>query len=98
LEGVLSAPFKNQLTGLLPKYVVGAPVDLDDTGISPGRWYAECYMLRNRIVHEGQKASAGEACDAKVATGDFCTLDRPEAPGRPAYGLDQELSRFRRVT
>jgi len=71
LEGVLSAPFKNQLTDLLPKYVVSAPVELDDTGTPPGRWYAECYKLRNRIVHEGRKASAGEAYDAKVATGDF---------------------------
>lgn len=71
LEGVLGAPFKNQLTGLLPKYVVGAAVDLDDTETPPGRWYAECYKVRNRIVHEGEKATAGKAYDSKVATGDF---------------------------
>lgn len=80
LEGVLGAPFKNQLTGLLPKYVVGAAVDLDDTATPPGRWFAECYKVRNRIVHEGEKATAGEAYESKVATGDFARWIGQELP------------------
>jgi hypothetical protein len=70
LNGVLTAGFKNQLTDLLPKFL-DEGLDLKDESSPPGRWHAECYLLRNRIVHEGQKATAGEAYDSKVATGDF---------------------------
>ena len=70
LGGVLKAPFKNQLTGILRKFL-DEELDLDDKSLPPGRWHGECYLLRNRIVHEGQKANAGEAYDSKVATGDF---------------------------
>jgi hypothetical protein len=98
LEGVLSAPFKNQLTGLLPKYVVGAPVDLDDNGTPPGRWYAGCYKLRNRIVHEGQKAGAGEAYDAKVATGDFARWIGQELQVDPRTEWIKSFLDFRRVS
>jgi len=70
LEGILAAPFKNQLSQLLPKFLE-EDLRLTDESSPPGRWYADCYQLRNRIVHEGQKASAGEAYDSKVATGNF---------------------------
>lgn len=70
LAGVLRAPFRNQLTELLPKFL-DESLDIDDNSSPPGRWYTDCYLLRNRVVHEGQKATAGEAYDSKVATGDF---------------------------
>ena len=92
LEGVLSAPFKNQLTDLLPKYVVRASVDLEDTETPPGRWHAECYKLRNGIVHEGKKAGAGEAYDAKVATGDFARWIGQELQDDPRSEWIKSLS------
>ncbi|HET7417073.1 MAG TPA: hypothetical protein VFJ61_05575 [Solirubrobacterales bacterium] len=98
LPGVLSAPFKNQLIDLVPKYVVGAPVDLNDTGTAPGRWYAECYKLRNQIVHEGQKAGAGEAYDAKVATGDFARWIGQELQVDPRTEWIKNFLDFRRVS
>ncbi|HET7416630.1 MAG TPA: hypothetical protein VFJ61_03255 [Solirubrobacterales bacterium] len=70
LGGVLAAPFKNQLTQLLPQFL-DEDLTLADESSAPGRWHADCYRLRNRIVHEGQKATAGEAYDSKVATGNF---------------------------
>lgn len=70
LDGALNAGFKNQLTDLLPKFLDG-DLTLTDDSSPPGRWYVDCYQLRNRIVHEGQKATAGEAYDSKVATGNF---------------------------
>jgi hypothetical protein len=70
LKGVLTAGFKNQLTDLLPKFL-DESLDLNDQSLPPGRWHAECYLLRNRVVHEGHKATAGQAYDSKVATGDF---------------------------
>jgi hypothetical protein len=70
LDGVLKAGFKNQLTVWLPKFLVGT-LSLTDESSAPGRWYSECYKLRNKVVHGGQKATASEAYDAKVATGDF---------------------------
>lgn len=70
LPGVLSAPFKNQVTHHLPKFLSEKLV-LDDDSVPPGRWHQDCYLLRNRIVHEGHKATSGEAYDSKVATGDF---------------------------
>jgi hypothetical protein len=44
---------------------------LTDEDSPPGRWYADCYRLRNQVVHEGRKALAGQAYDSKVATGNF---------------------------
>jgi hypothetical protein len=70
LPGVLDAGFKNQLADLLPRHL-DRSLELRDKGLPPGRWYADCYRLRNRIVHEGHKASAGETMDAKLATRDF---------------------------
>ncbi len=70
LPGFLKAPFRNQLAELLPKFL-DERLDLHDETSPPGRWYTECYLLRNRVVHEGHKATAGEAYDSKVATGDF---------------------------
>jgi hypothetical protein len=56
---------------LKPKFL-DADLDLDDKSLPAGRWYTDCYLLRNRVVHEGQKATAGEAYNSKVATGDLC--------------------------
>lgn len=70
LNGALTAGFKNQLTDLLPKFL-DESLDLKDQSLPPGRWHADCYLLRNRVVHEGHKATAGEAYDSKVSTGGF---------------------------
>lgn len=70
LAGVLGCGFKNQLTAQLPKFL-NEPVNLDDEGLPPGRWYRDCYLLRNRTVHEGHRPSSAEAMDAKVATRAF---------------------------
>ncbi len=95
LRGALRAPFRNQLTELLPKFLTEA-LDLDDKSLPPGQWYAECYLLRNRVVHEGQKATAGEAYDSKVATGDFvrwiCKALNPD----PRTDWIKALSQFQR--
>lgn len=96
LAGVLKAPFKNQLTDLLPKFLEGA-VSLTDEGSAPGRWHAECYRLRNRIVHEGQKASAGEAYDAKVATGEFARWISRELLPDPRTDSIKHFLDFQRV-
>jgi hypothetical protein len=70
LPGVLECGFRNQLTTHLPKYLE-RDLDLDDEKSPAGGWHRDCYLLRNRIVHEGHKPTSGEAFDSKVATGDF---------------------------
>jgi hypothetical protein len=70
LTGVLGCGFKNQLTHQLPKFL-SESVDLDNEDLPPGRWYQDCYGLRNRTVHEGRRPSSAEAMDAKVATRAF---------------------------
>jgi hypothetical protein len=70
LEGVLECGFKNQLTVHLPKFL-DQGLDLDDEDSPVGSWHRDCYLLRNRIVHEGHKPTSGEAFDSKVATGEF---------------------------
>lgn len=96
LEGILNAPFRNQLTDLLPKFLVGT-VDLSDEETPPGRWYGECYKVRNRIVHEGEKATAGEAYDSKVATGDFARWISKELVSDPRTDWIKRFLDFRRV-
>jgi hypothetical protein len=70
LAGVLGCPFRNQLVDHLPKFLA-EPVDLDDVGRPPGRWFRDCYLLRNRAVHEGYRPSSAEAMDATTATRAF---------------------------
>lgn len=70
LPGVLSAPFRNQITHHLSKFL-DEDLNFDDDSAPPGRWHRDCYLLRNRVVHGGHKATSGEAYDSKVATGDF---------------------------
>jgi hypothetical protein len=95
LEGVLNAPFKNQLIDLLPKFLDG-DLRLTDESSPPGRWHADCYLLRNRIVHEGQKASAGEAYDSKVVTGDFARWIGKELTADPRSDGIKEFLQFER--
>jgi hypothetical protein len=97
LGGVLKAGFKNQLTDLLPKFLDGA-VSLTDEGSPPGRWHSECYKLRNRIVHEGQKATAGEAYDSKISTGDFARWIGQELVADPRTDWIKQFLDFRRAT
>jgi len=96
LAGVLKTGFKNQLIDLLPKFLEGG-VSLSDEDSPPGRWHAECYKLRNRIVHEGQKATAGEAYDSKVATGDFARWIGQELVADPRTDWVKRFLDFRRV-
>lgn len=70
LAGVLSSGFKNQLQDHLPRFL-DQDLDLADESAPPGRWHHDCYRLRNRIVHEGHKATSGEAFDSKVSTSAF---------------------------
>jgi hypothetical protein len=72
LSGVLGCGFKNQLVDQLPKFLT-EPVDLDDENLPPGRWYRDCYLLRNRTVHGGYRPSSAEAMDAKLATRAFAS-------------------------
>lgn len=95
LGGVLKAPFRNQLTELLPKFL-DADLDLDDKSLPPGRWYTDCYLLRNRVVHEGQKATAGEAYDSKVATGDFVRWIGKSLSPDPRTDWIKAVSQFQR--
>jgi hypothetical protein len=95
LSGVLKAPFRNQLTELLPKFLVES-LDLDDKASPPGRWYTDCYLLRNRVVHEGQKASAGEAYESKVATGDFVRWIGKSLSPDPRTDWISAVSQFQR--
>lgn len=95
LRGVLMAPFRNQLTELLPKFLDGN-LDLDDKSSPPGRWYNDCYLLRNRVVHEGQKATAGEAYDSKVATGDFVRWIGKTLSPDPRTDWIKAVSQFQR--
>jgi hypothetical protein len=70
LPGVLDCGFKNQLTVHLPR-LLDEELDLSDVETPPGRWYRDCYLLRNQIVHNGLKPSAPQAMDAKLATRKF---------------------------
>jgi hypothetical protein len=97
LAGVLKAGFKNQLTDLLPKFLEGA-VSLSDSETPPGRWHTECYKVRNRIVHEGQKATAGEAYDSKVSTGDFARWIGQHLVADPRTDWIKRFLDFQRVT
>lgn len=72
LVGVIGCPFRNQLTDHLPRFL-DQPVDLDDEDRPPGRWFRDCYLLRNRTVHEGYRPSSAEAMDATLATRAFAT-------------------------
>jgi hypothetical protein len=70
LAGVLRCGFRNQLETHLPK-LLDETVDLKDQHSPAGIWYRDCYLLRNRVVHEGHKPSSAEALDSKLATGSF---------------------------
>lgn len=70
LPGVLECGFRNQLAAHLPKFLT-EPVDLDDDSLPPGRWYRDCYSVRNDTVHKGHRPTSAEAMDAKMATRAF---------------------------
>lgn len=72
LPGVLGCGFKNQLVDQLPKLLT-AHVDLKDEDTPPGRWYRDCYLVRNRAVHEGYRPTSAEAMDATLATRAFAS-------------------------
>jgi hypothetical protein len=55
------------LVDQLPRFLT-EPIDLDDEDRPSGRWFRDCYLLRNRVVHEGYRPSSAEAMDATTAT------------------------------
>ncbi len=71
LERALGAPFRNQLVEHLPRLLVIDEIDPDDAESEPGRWFRNCYDLRNRVVHGGHKPTSPEAMDAKLSTRAF---------------------------
>jgi hypothetical protein len=73
LERALSAPFKNQLVEHLPQFLVVDAIDPADAASEPGRWFRDCYDLRNRVVHGGHKPTSPEAMDAKLSTRAFAS-------------------------
>jgi hypothetical protein len=72
LPGILECGFRNQLTAHLPKFLT-APVDLEDDTLPPGRWYRDCYSMRNDTVHKGHRPSSAEAMNAMLATREFAS-------------------------
>jgi hypothetical protein len=64
--------------------------------LPPGCWYADCYLLRNRVVHEGHKASAGEAFDSKVATGNLVRWIGKSLRSDPRTEWIRALAQFQR--
>jgi hypothetical protein len=68
LPGVLSCGFRNQLETHLPK-LLDETINLKDDDSPAGVWYRDCYLLRNRVVHQGHKPSSAEALASKLATG-----------------------------
>lgn len=70
LASKLRAPFRNQLEHHLPM-LLKVPMDINDSDSVAGRWWTDCYLLRNKVVHEGHKPNDGEALAAKMATGAF---------------------------
>jgi hypothetical protein len=70
LPGVLGCGFRNQLTKHLPRFLT-EKIDLGDESLAPGRWYRNCYSIRNDTVHKGHRPTSAEAMNAKVATRAF---------------------------
>src|ERR1700761_7165316 len=70
LEGILECPFRNQLEHHLPR-LLKVPMNIEDAGSITGRWWQDCYLLRNDVVHKGRKPDDPEAVAAKTATGAF---------------------------
>jgi hypothetical protein len=73
LQGVLSCGFRNQLETHLPR-LLDEGLDLKDEDSPAGIWYRDCYLLRNRVVHEGHKPTSAEALNSKLASGSFARL------------------------
>lgn len=70
LGRALKAPFRSQLEHHLPK-LLKVPMDIRKSDSVAGRWWTDCYLLRNKVVHEGHKPTDSEALAAKLATGAF---------------------------
>lgn len=66
LPTLMDAPFKSRLLDHYAK-LLGATVDLASENEHVGRWWNRCYLLRNRIVHEGYRPADDEAAKAVSA-------------------------------
>ena len=60
LQSVLDAPFKSRVVDHYAK-LLGATPDLAAEGDEIGRWWNRCYLLRNRVAHEGVRPSDHDA-------------------------------------
>lgn len=49
LASKLKAPFRNQLEHHLPE-LLKVPMDTKDSNSVAGRWWTDCYLLRNKVV------------------------------------------------
>jgi hypothetical protein len=63
---VMDAPFKSRLLDHYAK-LLGATADLAAENDHIGRWWNRCYLLRNRVAHEGYRPEDNEAADAVSA-------------------------------
>jgi len=70
LLSIITGPFRSRFEHHLGR-LIGLKVDLSDAANPAGAWYADAYLLRNRIVHTGYRPSAEEARRALTATGDL---------------------------
>jgi hypothetical protein len=70
LAGILECPFRNQLEHHLPN-LLKVQMDITDAESIAGRWWTDCYLPRNDVVHKGHKPDDAEAVAAKTATGAF---------------------------
>jgi hypothetical protein len=59
VEAALRAPLRNQVEHHLPKYV-NVDVNVLDANNPFGRWWLGGYQLRNRVLHEGHRATEAE--------------------------------------
>jgi hypothetical protein len=70
IDGALGCGFSNQLRDHLPK-LISEDLDLADADSPAGKWWTDCYDLRNNIVHKGYKPTEDQALRGKTATSTF---------------------------
>jgi hypothetical protein len=84
LANILDAGFKNRLLDHYAK-LLGVSPDISAEHDEIGRWWNRCYLLRNRVAHNGYRPSDAEAVDAVVTSEQLnhWTGSRLPQPGQP---------------
>lgn len=83
-----AAGFKGRLVDHFAP-ILGLGIDLDDVSTPIGRWWIDCYQLRNRIVHRGYRPSDREgwhAFDGAVGLIEATGRELAEDPTVPDLG------------